>query len=135
LSHSIHPGVSTRSARRLGLALAGAAALGLAAWSLAAQAVPEAGQHYRPIQSISYDLGSKRAVGYFERRSGQCHLVMMVAEASDPGAGPTASAARLRLDLTPGQRMSLDSDQGGSLDVTCGADGETLLVTERVAER
>jgi hypothetical protein len=133
LSHATHHEATGRPRRRLVPLIAGAAAVALAAGSTMALAVPETARAYRPIQSISYDLGSKRAVGYFEQKDGACHLVLMVAEAAAVGTDDTPSAARLRLDLTPGQRASLDSEQGSSIDVTCGDRGETLLVDRGVA--
>jgi hypothetical protein len=39
---------------------------------------------FRPIQGISFQLGSKRAVGYFEPRNGKCLVTLMIAEKVDP---------------------------------------------------
>ena len=85
-------------------------------------------RHYRPIQGISYELGSKRAIGYFTRESGECQVTMMIAEAVDPDVATPSSAARLRLALRPGQAAGLDSDEGTSIDLTCGEAAETLTV-------
>jgi len=85
-------------------------------------------QQYRPIQSISYHLGSKRAVEYFTRENGECQVTMIVAEAVEPEVTTTSSAARLRLALRPGQAAGFDSEEGDSIDMTCGEAAETFTV-------
>jgi hypothetical protein len=98
--------------------------------AVASSAAPAAGDQatYRPMQSISHDLGSKSAIGYFLREAGECQIVLMIAESADPEAGPMPSAARLRLALRPGQAAGLDSEEGRSIDLTCGDEAATLTV-------
>jgi hypothetical protein len=83
---------------------------------------------YVPMQAISHDLGSKAAIGYFIREAGACQVVMMIGEKADAEASSTFSAARLRLALLPGQRAGLDSEEGRSIDLSCGEGAETLTV-------
>ena len=82
---------------------------------------------YKPIQAISYVLGSKRAVGYFSRDGNACHLTLMVAENIDPDIATPPSAARVRVALMPGQTVQLDSDERKFLDITCDPDAETVV--------
>jgi hypothetical protein len=98
--------------------------------AVATSAAPAAGDQatYGPMQSISHDLGSKSAIGYFLREAGKCQLVLMIAENTDPESGPMPSAARLRLALQPGQAAGLDSEEGRSIDLTCGDEASTLTV-------
>lgn len=86
---------------------------------------------YNPIQSMSFIVGSKRASGYFTRGQDRCELTLMVAEAIDAETAPPQSAARLRVALLPGQMAGLDSEEGRSLELTCGPDAETLTVRAR----
>lgn len=90
---------------------------------------------YLPAQSISYEFGSKLMSGYFVQEASACSVVLMIAEASDPEAAPPASPARVRLVLNPGQSLALDSDEGRSLNVTCSANAETLLVDAGETEK
>ena len=83
---------------------------------------------YVPMQAISHDLGSKAAIGYFIREAGACQVVMMIGEKADAEAASTLSAARLRLALLPGQRAGVDSEEGRSIDLTCGEAANTLIV-------
>ena len=98
--------------------------------AVASSAAPVAGARaiYRPMQSISHDLGSKSAIGYFVREAGECQIVVMIAENTDPESGPMLSAARLRLALRPGQAAGLDSEEGRSIELSCGDEAATLTV-------
>lgn len=98
------------------------------AQSLNAAAMSGAEIVYQPVQAISYELGSKRAVGYFSQVASACEVTLMVAEAVDPEVATPTSAARLRLSLEPGQGAALDSEEGQSIDLTCGPRAETLSV-------
>jgi hypothetical protein len=82
---------------------------------------------YKPIQSISYEFGSKFMTGYFEQRAGICFIVMMVTERSDPDTDMSPSTAtRLRLPLDPGQTVGFDSEEGRSVNLTCGEGAEAV---------
>jgi len=109
-----------------GLLIAGVAAVATVA-SSASTALPGE-TTYMPMQAISHDLGSKAAIGYFVREDGACQVVMMIGEKTDAEAASTFSAARLRLALLPGQRAGVDSEEGRSIDLTCGAGADTLTV-------
>jgi hypothetical protein len=123
-------------------AVAGAMALGLLAWVPTASggspvAAEDKGQ-YLPIQSISYAFGSKLLSGYFVQKSNTCNVMLMLSERRDPEAPPAPSAARVRLVLNPGQIAGLDSEEGRSLNLTCGEGAAKLLVdvgeTNRLVE-
>jgi hypothetical protein len=85
---------------------------------------------FRPIQSIRYDFGSKSMSGYFVEQASACHVMLMVSEATNPDTSPQPSGARVRLVLAPGEIAALDSEEGRSLNFTCGDGGRTLLVHE-----
>jgi hypothetical protein len=83
---------------------------------------------YVPIQSISYDFGSKSMSGYFVEHAANCRVTFMIIERSDPDTSLPPSSTRVRLVLSPGQTAGLDSEEGQSLNFTCGEDGKTLVV-------
>jgi hypothetical protein len=89
---------------------------------------------FRSAQAISYQLGSKRAIGYFVRVDGACQVTLMIAEAVDPDVAPPTSAAKLSLAMMPGQKAGLAS-QEGEVELTCGSGAETVLVTLPLPER
>jgi hypothetical protein len=87
----------------------------------------EGGARYLPIKSISYTLGSKALSGYFVQQNSVCLVTLMSIERSDPDL-PSPTAARVRIMLNPGQVAGLDSEEGRSLNFTCGEGAATLAV-------
>jgi hypothetical protein len=83
---------------------------------------------FGPIESIRFDFGSKSMSGYFVEQASFCHVTLMVSEAVDPEKSSPPSGARIRLVLAPGQIAGLDSEEGRSLNFTCGGGGRTLRV-------
>jgi hypothetical protein len=83
---------------------------------------------FGPVESIRYDFGSKSMSGYFVKQASACHVMLMVSEATDPDRSPPPSGTRVRLVLAPGQIAGLESEEGRSLNFTCGEGGKTLLV-------
>ena len=67
--------------------------------------------------------------GYFVEQSSTCLVTLMIAEKSEAAGGaPAPSPTRVRVLLYPGQIAGLDSEEGRSLNFTCGEDAKTLLV-------
>lgn len=83
---------------------------------------------YAPVQSISYDFGSKSISGYFVQQAAKCVVTLMVSEKTDLDAVASTTATRVRLVLDPGQTAGLDSEEGRSLNFTCGARATALAV-------
>ena len=111
-------------------ALAGTVALGPLASAASAQSQSVKSEaKYAPIQSVRYDFGSKSMSGYFVDQAKRCVVMLMVSEKPDPDAASSNSATRVRLVLNPGQTAGLDSEEGRSLNFTCG-EGATALVVD-----
>ncbi|HUL05635.1 MAG TPA: hypothetical protein VLV76_04835 [Candidatus Acidoferrum sp.] len=105
------------------------AAIAAGLWAASPAAAAESGQaSYRPVQSISYEFGAKSVSGYFVQQAQTCVVTLLVAEKDDPEQPLPPSPARVRLVLNPGQIAGLDSEQGRSLNLTCGEGAATLLV-------
>ena len=83
---------------------------------------------YKPVQSISYEFGSKSMSGYFLQDASACLVTLMISEKGDPEAPLAMSPTRVRLALNPGQAAGVDSEEGRSLNFTCGEDAATLIV-------
>lgn len=102
-------------------------------WASAASSQPPAQlteqATYRPIDSIRYDFGSKSMSGYFVEQARKCAIMLMVYEKSDPDEIPASTATRVRLVLNPGETAGLDSEEGRSLNFTCG-EGATALIVD-----
>jgi hypothetical protein len=117
-------------------AFAGTVAISLWGPPAAAQSLPiESEARYAPIQSIRYDFGSKSMSGYFVDQTAKCLVMLMVYEKPDPDAASSNSATRVRLVLNPGQTAGLDSEEGRSLNFTCGAAATALIVNSGEREK
>jgi hypothetical protein len=118
--------------RKIACASAFAGAFLVSLWASAASSQPQAPikdeATYAPIKSIRYDFGSKSMSGYFVEQDAKCVVMMMVYEKSDPDMTPSSTATRVRLVLNPGQTAGLDSEEGRSLNFTCGEGATALLV-------
>ena len=90
---------------------------------------------FHATEAMSYVIGSKRAVGYFQSVSGKCQLTLMIAEATDPDVAMPPSAARMSLALIPGQSLALGSAEGETITATCGTGGETIEIKRNVYQR
>jgi hypothetical protein len=114
------------------LAFGGMITACLSSWAPAASAESRSAVEdkavFAPIDSVHYDFGSKSMSGYFVQQGGACHVMLMVFETTDPDKSRPPSATRVRLVLLPGQIAGLDSEEGRSLNFTCGKGGATLLV-------
>jgi hypothetical protein len=117
---------------KIAYATAFAGAVGISLWASAAasqtQAPVQDEAAYAPIQSIRYDFGSKSMSGYFVSQAARCVVMLMVSEKGDPDTATPATATRVRLMLNPGEMAGLDSEEGRSLNFTCGEGATALLV-------
>jgi hypothetical protein len=111
-------------------AFAGTIAAGLCAPAAAGQTQPPLKDEaaYAPIQIIRYDFGSKSLSGYFVSQTARCIVMLMVSEKGNPDTAPSTTATRVRLMLNPGETAGLDSEEGRSLNFTCGEGATALLV-------
>lgn len=100
-----------------------------------AQAPVKNEARYAPIQSIGYDFGSKSTSGYFVEQAKKCLVMLMVYEKPDPDAASTSTATRVRLVLNPGETAGLDSEEGRSLNFTCGEGAAALIVDSGEREK
>ena len=82
---------------------------------------------YTPIENISYTFGSKAVSGYFVQQNAVCLVTLMIIEKTDPDL-PQPTAARVRIMLDPFQVLGLDSEEGRSINLTCGEGAATLAV-------
>ncbi len=92
------------------------------------EAAGDGRDRYEARQAVSYEFGSKFTSGFFVPSAGKCLIRLMIIEKSSLDEPPTVTAARVRLSLYPGQVAGLDSEEGRSLNFTCGQGAEALLV-------
>ena len=83
---------------------------------------------YGVLQNFSHEFGSKFASGYFVREVDRCLITFKIAIKGATDSQSVETVAHIRLDLNPGQVLGLDSEEGQSLNLTCGANAAALTV-------
>jgi hypothetical protein len=81
-----------------------------------------------PHEPILATVGGKRVIAFYEPRSGQCGMHVVVWNSADVSG---ASAARVRVSLDPRQVVHIDSADNKSIDLRCGDYADTLSLIER----
>lgn len=80
-----------------------------------------------PDKGVSFNVGSKRAVGYFLNDNGTCKVTVVLAEATGDGATPAPPATRVNVSVAPGKSAPIDAG-GKALEFVCRASAATMTV-------
>ena len=103
--------------------------LALSASSVPAQA-DDFAQNLGPVgphEPILATVGGKRVIAFYEPRSGQCGMHVVVWNSADTSG---ESVARVRVSLEPQQMVHIDSADNQSIDLKCGDFAEKLSLIE-----
>lgn len=109
----------------MGAVAAYASALVLAG---AAPAAADSALHImKPKQGISFDAGSRRAVGYFLADGGICNLTVLLADTglNDEVKG---AATRVSMPVIPKKAARIDTIEGKTLEFSCAASAQSMTV-------
>ena len=89
----------------------------------------------KPLKAVSYDIGSKRAVTYYEAAAGACKVTVLVADRYDDSSTEFPSAVRFKTLVAAGTSDRVDSIDGPSLSFACAPGANTMMVQtiERLA--
>jgi hypothetical protein len=82
----------------------------------------------KPLQGVSFDIGTKRAVSYFLSDGNTCKLTLMLVEVArdDEVNGPTA--ARMTIAVEVGKTTHLDTAEGKSIEFQCQARAQAMSI-------
>lgn len=103
---------------------------------LAVDAPATAGERLtmKPKAGISFDVGTKRAVGYYLAEGGICNLTVLMADTglNDEVKG---AATRVSVPVIPKKAARIDTAEGKTLEFSCApsAQAMTVNVLEKVA--
>lgn len=124
----------TSSFARLAMAAAGSLAL-LSSLPAAAGSTSTHGLRVKPLKGVSFDIGTKHAVTYYENVAGVCQVTMLVADRQDYEGDVPGPAARVRVTVPSGNTARLDTIQGKSLEIGCEKAASAMVVrpVEQVA--
>src|SRR5215470_16656438 len=80
-------------------------------------------------EPILTTVGNQRVIAFYEPDNGHCAVNAIVYDKTDPDTGMT-TAARVRINLAPGQTASIDGAENNSLTLQCGDRGEMLSAVD-----
>jgi hypothetical protein len=84
----------------------------------------------KPSQTVAFDAGSRRIVGFFVVADGQCNLSAVVTEAfRDSSNEAPDQALRIQATLAPGAASSIDAGAGYWLQFSCKSGAQTMMAT------
>jgi hypothetical protein len=89
----------------------------------------------KPLSGLSFDIGSKHAVSYFQRDNGSCKLVLTYAEAPDWDGVPSLTATRFETSIGEGKTVRHNVSEGEALEFVCleGAEAMSVRQLDRIA--
>lgn len=96
----------------------------LAGYSHAALASGPNTATFKPLHAVTFDVGPKRAVGYFTSATDKCQLVLTLADAQSADAG-IFQATRFEISIPEYQIGNYVAD-GQTLEFACGQHAETM---------
>jgi hypothetical protein len=82
----------------------------------------------KPLQAVSFDVESKRAVGYYLNNNGRCDLVLTLAEPAKFDEVNSFTATRFEAGVTDGKTARFDVSPGKSLEFVCKESAEVMYV-------
>ena len=86
------------------------------------------GMTMKPLQGVSFDIGTKRAVSYFLSDDEECKLTLMLAELVNDDEANGLAATRMTVAVEVGKAARLDTAEGKSLEFKCQPGGQEMSI-------
>ena len=83
----------------------------------------------KPLYGVSFDVGSKHAVGYFTSEKGECKLIVTMADEPNwDDEVPAFTATRFEASVPPGKATRLRSGDGNAIEFKCQTGAQAMSV-------
>ena len=84
----------------------------------------------KPLQAVSFDVESKRAVGYFLSENDTCKLVLTLAELVNWAHGPKPSFTTIRFEANvgAGEKTRFVMSESKSLEFACQTGAQIMTI-------
>jgi hypothetical protein len=82
----------------------------------------------KPLQGVSFDIGTRRAVSYFLSDNHACNLTLTLAEIVHDDEVNGLKATRMTVPVDAGKSAHLDTAEGKSLDFKCQAGAHVMSI-------
>jgi hypothetical protein len=82
----------------------------------------------KPLQGVSFDIGTNRAVSYFLNDGGGCKLTLTLAEIAHDDEVNGLTATRITVAVESGKAAHLDTAEGKSVEFKCQAGAHVMSI-------
>ena len=114
--------------KRTVLAIAFTGASAMAGYGMTRAANPVLPLTLKPLQGVSFDLGTKRTVSYFLSDDNACKLTLTQAEVIQDDEVNSLTAARMTVAVEVGKVAQFNVAEGKSLEFKCEAGAQAMSV-------
>jgi hypothetical protein len=114
--------------RRAAFAITFASILATALPGLTRAIEPASGVTMKPLQGVSFDIGTNRAVSYFLNDDGGCKLTLTLAEIAHDDEVNGLTATRITVAVESGKAAHLDTAEGKSVEFKCQAGAHVMSI-------
>ncbi len=111
--------------KKLSISACAALAIFATAWPAFAGEAPKS---VGPNEPLMTTVGAKRVLAFYVPANGGCAVSAVVWDKDANNGTSPYSSSRVRLELTPGQSMKLDSTGNELVGLKCGDNGSTLTI-------
>jgi hypothetical protein len=122
-----------RVSKRAALTIAFAGILVTACPGMMRAEVPPSPLTMKPLQGVSFDIGTTRAVSYFLSDGGACKLTLTLAEVVRDDEVNGLTSTRMTVAVESGKVAHLDTAEGKSAEFKCqvGAHAMSIEVSDK----
>src|SRR6202040_4079030 len=99
-----------------------------ASLGMAQAADPASPLTMKPLQGVSFDIGTKRAVSYFLSDGDTCKLTLMLAEVVYGDEVNGLAVTRMMVAVEADKTVQLDTAEGKSLEFKCQAGAQVMSI-------
>ena len=82
----------------------------------------------KPLQGVSFDIGTKRAVSYFLSDNNACKLTLTLAEVVHDDEVNGLTATRMTVAVEADKAANLDTTEGKSLEFKCQPGAQVMRI-------
>ena len=114
--------------KRTVLAIAFTGVSAMAGYGMTRAANPTSPLTMKPLQGVSFNIGTKRAVSYFLSDNDICKLTLTLAEVVQDDEVNGLTAARMTVAVEVGKVAHFDTAEGKSLEFNCQAGAHVMSI-------
>ncbi len=84
----------------------------------------------KPLHGVAFDVGTRRAAGYFLKSTSTCKLVLTIADAPNWDETLSFTSTRFEVAIPAGKTTYFRSSEGTTLEFACAGDAGSVSVRD-----